>query len=332
MPASSVATSSSASLASQVSIASFFSSSFSSSSTLVVPAAGACDAFLYLSQHGLPSYDRYILLDRLSYVHEKGNEDDEDESSSLYRALTKSKGRFFRVLSRLYDEATVHDAEANVVHFDRHKKVAYHYNVDIQGLLPGQHPLPESFDLFLSARSPTPTWLPSFLAPPSLASSTDDTPASPPSSRPRLFLFGHKLDVASSKVLSSRQDQVEVLDLAAAMEGWEARQPRRWENVLRDVRAMEKKEKKEEAKKTNQASKTTRQEMEEEAGGGDGNEGRKTKKGKKDGEEAGDKKKNKEEKEEKEEKEDTAATATAAKEKKQKKKSAKKMPNPFVRT
>jgi hypothetical protein len=332
MPTSSVTTGSPVSLASPVSIVSASSSSpasAASSSTLVVLAAGACDAFLYLSQHGLPSYDRYILLDRLPYANEKGSdeEDIEDERSSLYRALTKSKGRFFRVLSRLYDEATVHDADACVVHFDRHQKIAYHYNVEnIQGLLPGQHPLPQRFDLFLSARSPTPAWLSSFLAPPSLASSSDDAPPSPPSCRPHLFLFGHELDASFSKGLASQQGQVEVVDLAAAVEGWEARQPRRWGNVLGDVRVMEKKEKKEEVKKRKKANKTTRKEMEEEAGEGGGIEGRKTKKGKKEGEDAGDKKMRKEEEKEKEkikeEKKDT----------KEKKKPAKKMPDPFVRT
>jgi len=242
MPTSPVTTGSPASLASAASSSSSAASS-SSSSTLVVPAAGAGDAFLYLSQHGLPSYDHYILLDCLPYAKEKGSEEDDgDESSSLYQALTKSKGRFFRVLSRLFDEATMHDADACVVHFDRHQEIAYHFNADIQGLPPGQHPLPERFDLFLSAQCPTPTWLPSFLAPPSLASSSD-APASPPYCRPRLFLFGHELDAASSKMLVSQQ-QVEVVDLAAAVEGWEARQPRRWGNVLSDVRVMERKEKK----------------------------------------------------------------------------------------
>jgi hypothetical protein len=225
----------------------------------------------------------------------------------------------------LYDEATMHDADACVVHFDRHQKIAYHYNVDIQGLLPGQHPLPERFDLFLSAR-PTPSWLPSFLAPPSLASSSD-APAFPPSCRPQLFLFGHELDAASSKVLVSQQ-QVEVVDLAAAMEGWEARQPRRWGNVLSDVRVMERKEKKEEAKKTKKTNKTTRKEMEEEGKEGEENQGRKPKKGRKE-EDARDKKKKKEAKEEKKR---TAAAGTAAKETKEKKKPAKKMPNPFMRT
>ena len=297
MPTSSVTTGSPASLASSASMASSSSSS-SSSSTLVVPAAGACDAVLYLSQRGLPSYDRYILLDRSPYVNEKDNykEDDGDESSLLYQALTKSKGRFFRVLSRWYDEATVHDADACVVHFDRHRKIAYHYNVDIQGLLPGQHPLPECCDLFLSARCPTPTWLPSFLAPPSLASSSD-APASPPSCRPRLYLFGHELDAVLSKGLGPEQ-QVEVVDLAAAVEGWKAREPRRGGNVLSDVRVMERKEKKEEAKKMKKTSKMARNEMEEEGKEGEENEGRKTKNGKKEGEEAGDKKKKKEEKEE----------------------------------
>lgn len=242
MPNSPVTTGSPAFLASAASSYSSAASS-SSSSTLVVPAAGAGDAFLYLSQHGLPSYDHYILLDCLPYAKEKGSEEDDgDESSSLYQALTKSKGRFFRVLSRLFDEATMHDADACVVHFDRHQEIAYHFNADIQGLPPGQHPLPERFDLFLSAQCPTPTWLPSFLAPPSLASSSD-APASPPYCRPRLFLFGHVLDAASSKMLVSQQ-QVEVVDLAAAVEGWEARQPRRWGNVLSDVRVMERKEKK----------------------------------------------------------------------------------------
>lgn len=164
-------------------------SSSSASSTLVVPHAGVCDAFLYLSEHGLPSYKRYMLFDALpgtsSSDAKKGKA---GRDGSCYQALTKSKGRFFRVLSRLFDEATEHDSEACVMNFTRHQDVTYHYNVDVHRLLPGQRPLPEHFDDFLSAQGLTPTWLPSFLARPS-CKQPSDAPFPFPSYHPRLFPF-----------------------------------------------------------------------------------------------------------------------------------------------
>lgn len=300
----------------------------SPASTLVLLHAGVSDAFLYLSRHGLPSYEHYILLDSLPHTDSSsaGNGGKDADGASLYQALTKSKGRFVRVLSRLYDEATAHDSAACVVHFNRYQNIAYHYNVDFQRLLPGQHPLPERFDLFLSAQSPAPTWLPSLLAR-SSAPSSSDAPASPLSCRPRLFLCGHKLDATSVRGVGGRKrkEGVEVVDLAAAVAEWEARQPRRLGNVLSDVRAMERKERKEEAKKTKKVAKATPAKMawkevkegEEE----NGQDRKKAKKGAKQDEDA------------EKEKKQTTATAMTNKEVREKKNPVKKRPtkaNPFV--